>query len=111
MTLYYITITGVNRKLPQPQSATRLPPPEGGGLRSGAVHAIGCNVLADNSWPEVHGLQGLAIDEQNLAPACGPRVCATFEAGVANGTDFGKFFHRQALFRSAEKILHPRHGF
>jgi len=29
--------TGVNRKLPQPQSATRLPPPEGGGLRSGAV--------------------------------------------------------------------------
>jgi len=41
MTLYYITITGVNRKLPQPQSATRLPPPEGGGLRSGAVHT--CN--------------------------------------------------------------------
>src|ERR1700726_1531992 len=30
--------TGVNRKVPQPQSATRLPPPEGGGLRSGAVH-------------------------------------------------------------------------
>src|SRR6266478_1344169 len=29
--------TGVNRKVPQPQSATCLPPPEGGGLRSGAV--------------------------------------------------------------------------
>ena len=32
MTLYYITITGVNRKLP-----LAYLPPEGGGLRSGAV--------------------------------------------------------------------------
>jgi len=74
------------------------------------VHAIGCNVFADDSRPEVHGLQGLAIHEQDLALASGPRASAVFEAGVAHGTDFGKFLHRQVLLRSAEKILHARHG-
>src|SRR6266853_6064995 len=34
--------TGVNSKVPQPQSATCLPPPEGGGLRSGAVQKGEC---------------------------------------------------------------------
>src|SRR5882762_11942703 len=55
---------------------------------------IGCNVLADDSRPEVHGLQGLAIHEQDLALASEPRVSAAFESGVAYGTDFGKFLHR-----------------
>src|SRR6266576_833835 len=74
------------------------------------AHTIGCNVFADDSRPEIHGLQGLAIHEQDLALASGPRVSAVFEAGVAHSTNFGKFLHRQVLLRSAEKILHARHG-
>src|SRR5689334_3993878 len=74
------------------------------------MEAIGCDVLADNSWPEGHGLQSLAIHEQDLTLACRSRMRAALKAGVGYCLDFGKFLHRQALLGSAKKILHSRHG-
>ncbi len=75
------------------------------------VKAIGGDVLADNSWPEIHCFQSLAIHEQDLSLASGPCMSAAFKAGVAYSMDFGKLLHRQVFFRSAEEILHSRHGF
>src|SRR5260370_35186520 len=50
--------TGVNSKVPQ-QSATCLPPPEGGGLRSGAAHAMcRCACFVDSARPSFS--EGLA---------------------------------------------------
>src|SRR5260370_19016351 len=46
------------------------------------VQAIGGDVLADYSRPEVHGLQSLAIHEQDLALAAGPRMSAAFKAAI-----------------------------
>src|ERR1700674_316788 len=73
------------------------------------VQAPGGDVLADRSGPQAQGLQSLAIHEQNLALASGPRMLAAFKAGVTPRTDLGEFLHRQVLPRSAEKTVHSRH--
>jgi hypothetical protein len=74
-----------------------------------AVHvkAIRGDVLADNSRLEVHGFQGLAINEQNLALLAGPRMSAAFKSVVGHGADFEKLLHRQMPLRRSEEILHP----
>ena len=88
MTLYYITITGVNRKLPQPQIATRLPPPEEGGLRSGGSGAPGKDrrreTLAPRSYSDGHE------DSAGGAPAPGgiageSRLVILLERAAATG--------------------------
>jgi hypothetical protein len=53
------------------------------------VQAIGGDVLAQNTGPEFHGFQSLAVHEQDLTLAARPRMGAVFEAGATHGADFG----------------------
>src|SRR4029077_19247313 len=74
------------------------------------VQALGGNVLAEYPRPQVHGLQSLAIHEQNLALAARPPMGAAFKTAIARRADFGKFLHRQVFLRRAKEILDSRHG-
>jgi hypothetical protein len=74
------------------------------------VQTIGGDVLAESPRPQVHGLQSLAIHEQNLALAARPSMGAAFKTAVARRADLRKFLHRQVFLRRAEEILDSRHG-
>jgi hypothetical protein len=73
------------------------------------LQPVGRDVLADNPWPQVRGVQSLAVDQQDLTISARTSMRAALKAGVGHGENFDELLHRQALLRRAEEVQNVSH--
>jgi len=96
--------------IPSTDFQTALPMTAAGQSAAIHVHLSVVTFSRMSSRPEVHSLQGLCDPRARTGACFRPRRERSLRSRCPHSTNFGKFSVGKVLLRSAEKILHARHG-